>query len=334
MATLEAFLRDVTPAALRCPAMMAMDAIRDAAAEFCERTLVWRVLFDGLAADAAGDLNVSPPPNGEVERVLEVWADGERLEPALESSLDRARPGWRDATGRPGAFIVYPDHAIRLYPAPGDQASTSIRVQSALKPADAAEVVPDLLFKQWRQPITAGARARILDQPGMPWFNAGLAAVYRQQFRDGVSRAKAAMLKGNTTISRRVRFFETPPDFCGTQAGAGETMVTRHYSAGPLAGSGMLGGGEGVSTELSAHQFVAEVVDQAGAPLALTPGSSATLRVRGRVQGAQGWTEVALFVLSDEPRARQIEGRYAAFSFEATGLAADEHVLVHWHGWT
>src|SRR5471032_2344557 len=93
---LDAFLTKVLPYAPGCPEPTAFEHIRDAAAEFCEETKLWRFEQEFTLGD---DPNFCATPTDAVIHDIERCDfNGRRLLPAGVEWLDDRYPTWRSDT--------------------------------------------------------------------------------------------------------------------------------------------------------------------------------------------------------------------------------------------
>lgn len=175
-----------------CPDALLRDAIREAAIEFCDRTRVLSepVELTTTEGDPVVDLYLD---YGEVSTVEAVRRGDTLLEPLsrrvfLERSLDHI-------TGPARAYYLEADNRLRIGPVP-DTAETLIATVAA-RPSDTTLSLPDELYRDWRLPLAAGARAyiRAIHQA---WFEPRLEALDRERFERGVAQAETRRARGGT----------------------------------------------------------------------------------------------------------------------------------------
>jgi len=158
-------------------------AVRSAAIEFCEETLVWTESLTRISVvtDTAG--YTLTPTSGRLIAVDEALykADGEAdtefipLEPVPQDQKDifsTTGKAWKYETGTPSGY--YHDEAItpiNLYPIPDADSSSGLLVKVNLIPGDTDTTVEDFLFNMHRDALAAGALAYLLDMKDMPWHD-------------------------------------------------------------------------------------------------------------------------------------------------------------------
>ena len=100
-------------------------------------------------------------------------------------------------TGNPLHFYQTADTGVvRLFPAPEAAVPGAIKVNAALRPADGATTVPDFLYATWRDAIVSGAKFRLFMMTASAWGDPTKAAIFSQEFQQGVNLAKALIAKG------------------------------------------------------------------------------------------------------------------------------------------
>lgn len=185
MTDLDVFLPKIQPFAPGVADPTAFEWIRQAAIEFCERTRTWRDYDDYLVyrRDASP---IKTPVGSVIHEIEEVRFNGEWLEPASPSDLDKWHSGWRmgRATGRPGYFTQMEPNTVAIAPI----AAGKVCAWLILKPAPDAMELPDFIAMQHRQVIADGALARILALPNQPYSNPQLAAVHDASFQSALAR--------------------------------------------------------------------------------------------------------------------------------------------------
>jgi len=188
------------------PRAMMLDAIRQAAIEFCERTRAWRyelasfntALDDDDARVAQYTLTV---PTGS--RVLSIRSLSYAGLPLTEKSmdwLDENEPGWRTKEGTPRNYVLRDNGIILLDRLPPE--GVAITGTVALKPLQDGTEIGDNVYQDYREAIAAGAIYRLRMMPGKDWYEPNLAALKLPAFEAGVALANS---RDNFTTRRRNR---------------------------------------------------------------------------------------------------------------------------------
>lgn len=176
------------------------DAVINALQTFCEDTWIYTADLAAVSSVAGQAAYTLAPPTGtDVVAIKTLSYEGGRLQPTSEGELDSlySTSDWRVRTGNPLHFYQTADTAaVRLFPAPEAAVVGAIRVNAALRPAVTATTVPDFLYADWKDVIAAGAKFRLFMMTASAWGDQGKAAVFSQEFQQGVNRAKALIAKG------------------------------------------------------------------------------------------------------------------------------------------
>lgn len=184
------YLADVTG----CTYFAAVNELRRAAQELCERAKVWRVELDPvrtMAGQSVYDFELTG--DQELVKVMEA-----RLN---DIELDIIIPG-----KKPRGFLALQplnSREFKLFPEP----ITGLRVDmtAILKPSDTSEGIEDHLYAQYAEKIAYGAKARLFAQPGKPYTNPALAAAFEQKFADAVADANWRAEKAYSNAPQRVK---------------------------------------------------------------------------------------------------------------------------------
>lgn len=198
-----AFTNDVLLDTPNCSAIVAEQAVRDSAIDFCRRTLVW-VYDPGVIAVGAAlaDYQLEPPAGTKVERVLEVKVDGRQLEPKSPDELNGYYADWAAEKGQPQFYASSEDsETIWLVPRPTQTGQMSQRL--ALRPTQASTGLDSILYERYRDAIVCGALAALFMMPNKSWSNPALGLDRRLQYNRRVGSVQAEALRGFTRAALR-----------------------------------------------------------------------------------------------------------------------------------
>ncbi|MGL4860504.1 MAG: hypothetical protein ACRC5A_12375 [Enterobacteriaceae bacterium] len=203
MTELTEFLPGLRERVPGCPEPVMLNALRQAAIRFCERTLLWR---GGDRFELAGDCEfVCVPANAHLVRIESATLDGETLIPVSLHSLDRHLPGWPEMKGK-GLYItqLVPD-SVRVVPA----CEGCLTLRLILKPSEDAEVLPDFLFTAYRQTLIDGALGELLLLPKQPFTSAEQAMFFSSRFNQTVAELFVQYLRGqqNAPLHSTAHYF-------------------------------------------------------------------------------------------------------------------------------
>jgi hypothetical protein len=182
------FLSHVLPLAPSVPEPLAIQALRNATIEFCERTRSWRRLEE-----------------------IEVTGDEYEIVPVpAQTSLFEIEEAWFKLTGaerwgKPLKRVAFKEIEPNDLPQEGDTAGTSppeyitqissdkliivplatgtLRISMFLTPSQTAEDCDDFLFENYARAIADGALASLLLTPGQPYANPNLGVVKEATFK-------------------------------------------------------------------------------------------------------------------------------------------------------
>ena len=208
MKQLDEFLPRLNGYVPGCPHPVALQALRDACIDLCERSSVVQEITEPIALEEGqGTYDVPLGVGLTLHRVLKAWHGKHPIVvPALNEVKSLPPLDGEGGTGQPQLAMPLDKDSITLHPAP-DQESTvaPLRMQIAVKPTRDANAVPDVLFDDWVEVVVFGAVARLASQVGTPYSNIDLAAMGSVGFTNGVGRAKKAAAKGKTRSDLRMR---------------------------------------------------------------------------------------------------------------------------------
>jgi hypothetical protein len=212
MITLDTFLTYVLPFVPGCSDPMAIQALRLAATDMCNRTdIVQRV----ITMDATTGVSAYPipvPANMNLNRILSVDWQGKRLSPATPDAVasDVAVRGIAIGTASPrtGDPAIYfqalpTDDTFLLYPIPDSTVVGGLTIRASFAPNNAALTVDDVLFDDWVETVAAGALQRLMAMPGQQFTDVHASAINRATFEGGINFARRVKEMGRTAGSQR-----------------------------------------------------------------------------------------------------------------------------------
>jgi hypothetical protein len=206
-----AWLPDLLPQLAGCPDPLIEHELRRACQDFFERSRAWVVVQDAIAV-AANQATVPLTPldaTTDVVRLEGAWLDGVQLRVRSTADMDAAFfDDWQAHTGVASTVVQIMPGTAMLYPIPLAGATTGLRLRLSVKPGDSALGIPEDLYVKYRDALAAGARARLMLQPGKPWTNEGLGVGYSGMFEAAIDRAARLVSQayGRGRISARPMF--------------------------------------------------------------------------------------------------------------------------------
>jgi hypothetical protein len=185
------FFKELRPDMPQCPDDVLLNAVRNAAIEFCERTQIVVVQHDPVSSVAdQGTYSFAPPTDTEVCSIEQAYYDGSPLTPKTIAELAKLFSDWRSETGTPSYITQINETEFILVPIPVDPVIDGIQLLVTVKPTRDSEDADDVLFKKYLDGIVAGAKKRLFAMRGRPWSDAGLATYNENAFNRFVQSAR------------------------------------------------------------------------------------------------------------------------------------------------
>lgn len=202
---------DLMPHVAGCPAPVAVFELRRAAQELFGRSRAWQVNQAPIAI-AALQVSVTVVPDSadlELVRLENAWLDGKSLDVKQPEEMDSSfASDWQTHTGQTTTIVQLTPGTLMLYPKPLAAAVTGLKLRLSVRPSDAAASIPDEMAVAYRDDITAGAKAKLMLYPNVPWSSPDMAVLASGQFNAGASKAnlKAARSFGQGRIGSRPKW--------------------------------------------------------------------------------------------------------------------------------
>lgn len=207
MAAYEAFLSRVLPEIPGCPEPVAVQAIKDAAIDFCVRSNVYQQDLDPLTLIAnTSEYDLEPPGGYRVSRVMKVWRGETELTPAAPDMI-RVPDAYRGTQGTAAPVFYFQKTAstISFLDVPKVTERSAVVIRAALCPTRDSTTIDDEVFELWAEEIAHGAKYRLMLVPGKPYSNPQASAVEKALFDKGVNQATLQANRGYVRSSVRVK---------------------------------------------------------------------------------------------------------------------------------
>lgn len=190
------FLPEVLPEVSGCPDIVAVNAVRNAAIEFCERGNFWKVDMDTIATEAGVlTYDLDSPVNGSrVIQVMTLFCDGKEIYPRTEEWLDAHEEEWRTYQNVPQFYFQPNPDTITLARVPDGVYSITGTV--SLCPRRKATGIEQFILENHLETIASGAKSRLMALPNVLWSNPELSAYHAGKFNSGIASASVASAKG------------------------------------------------------------------------------------------------------------------------------------------
>lgn len=185
------FLADVVPYVRDCPEFVAITAIRSACMEFCEQSLYWRQSLDAMDIVVGQDEYTLDIESGTgVASVVESFIGERPIEFKSTDQLNQLMGlNWRQRTGAVQYLTQETPDTIRVVPIPDVATSDQLYITIALRPLRTSTRVLKDIYERYAEVIAFGARARLHDTPGQPYYDEEAAMRYRKWFQSGYGKA-------------------------------------------------------------------------------------------------------------------------------------------------
>lgn len=183
----DAFYPYVQPHLPGCPEVVITSHLQEAAAEFLERSEVWRFDIDlDITARNEPDYEIDVPTGAVLHDVLYLALDGVELKKVTDKHINSSI---LNTTSRPMYYSMYQNDSVRLYPTP----NTNYRFQGVgiLKTALDAKDLEEWIWNNHGRCIAYGAISRLAAIPGKEWSNPESGMYYRSLFNADADLAKA-----------------------------------------------------------------------------------------------------------------------------------------------
>lgn len=215
------FFPEVLPEVVGCATPLALNAIRNAVIEFCNRTLVWD--YDIPAIDIVADTHtytLTVPANTMISTLMDVRDNGSPVNSKSPDALKAAWPligarlshgtvitpdDWQQYASETAEFYHQPArNSIRLIGIPTTAKTAGLVIKAALRPTRAAVTLDDRILDEYWEQIGFGAKGRLMAMPKQAWSDTDMAAYYLAKFEAAISEAEGRVLRGNARDNQAV----------------------------------------------------------------------------------------------------------------------------------
>lgn len=206
----EVFLPEVMPYVHDVPEIVAVQAIRNACIEFCEKTHYLQENLDpitGLKDIGNYDLDANDN-NYKVVEIMQAYYGDQLLIPKAQEELNQIyrTSNWENLSGNPYYYYRPRSGEIRLVTKPIITETNKLNIKAAIAPKRSSTTIDDEMFERFLEYISFGARARLYNTPNQPYFDAKTSMEYTKRFYDAIAEVRTRVYKGLTRTAVNVEF--------------------------------------------------------------------------------------------------------------------------------
>jgi hypothetical protein len=207
---------DLTPMILPfvrdCSAPAAVVAARFAAIEFYKQTLWQQEMLEPVdLIEGQSIYELETPPDTVPATVMRVEIENRSsvLMPITKDYADRTwGSSWVGRVATPRAYLQLSANDICLIDAPDANAIETygrMRIICAVQPTPDATEIDDSVFNLYAEALAYGARARLVETAGQPYYDPQSAPLLWGRFYGGVYEAKARRMRDHTRAVQSVQ---------------------------------------------------------------------------------------------------------------------------------
>ena len=208
----EDFLNNVLPHVPGCPEFAAVNAVRNAVIEFCEKSFILTRDHDPITVvEKVVDYDLEPPTGYLVVKVMKAWLEHNPLDPLAPDFVrdaavyNRLFSSYQAAGSTPRVFLQKEERSISLWPVPEKKYSNGLTLRVALKPLRTSISVEDLIYEDYAEAIAYGALSRLLMTPKQAFTDVEMAAVNKGLFTQAINTARQRATHGHARANLSVQ---------------------------------------------------------------------------------------------------------------------------------
>jgi hypothetical protein len=203
------FLPEVMQYVPDVPEFVAINSLRNAAIEFCEKTRVLQLSLAPITLqNDKANYTMQVPPGIKFVDLVDAYIDDRLIIPKSSEELSRIyrATDWRLLKGSTAYVtrVTYPE--IQLVPYLETVSGEVLRIRASVAPTRDATEVPETLYEEFVEQISYGARGRLYGTPKQSYTDKTLAREYLMMFRSAIGEAKTRVNRGLTRASGSIEF--------------------------------------------------------------------------------------------------------------------------------
>jgi hypothetical protein len=188
---------------------IAENAIKQAAIEFCEKTLVWQINIPAMdVVNGQNSYPVQTPADTKFVVPVQAYFNTNLLIPKGPDELAEIyRMGdYQQIQGAPQYITRMIKPEVMLVPTPYVTQPAILYVKAAIAPTRDSSEIDSEIYEQYAEAIAWGARGRLLAQPRQDYSDKAGAIEALKMFRYEINRVRMQVTKGLTRGSPRIEF--------------------------------------------------------------------------------------------------------------------------------
>jgi hypothetical protein len=204
----EKFLPDLTQYVPDVPEVVAINALRNAAIEFCERTRIWQFDMDAMLIIKGVNTYEIDVTQGIkfVDISFGYYADKLLVPKSADELTTLYRwTDWRTLEAEPAFITRIAAREVMIVPTP-KFGGGKVSVRASFAPTRDSSSVGVDVYENYTEIICHGARARLYNTPMQPYYDRQTAAEFEKKFRVGITEVRTLVNKSLTRTSNRVEF--------------------------------------------------------------------------------------------------------------------------------
>jgi len=205
----DVFLSEVIPYVRDVPEMVALQAVRNAAIQFCEMTRVLQLNLEPMdVTQSVSKYEFDPPIGYKIVDIMEAWFGDQLLIPKPVEELTRIyrTSNWNTLDGNPYYYFRDRTQEVQLVPMPKVTETGKLKIRASISPVRASTTVDGELYERYFEHIAMGARARLCDTPNQPYYDPKSAQTYLKRFSDAMTHTRTSVAKGLTRSAVQIEF--------------------------------------------------------------------------------------------------------------------------------
>jgi hypothetical protein len=215
------FLPQVLPEVQGCPDVMAIEAVRNAAIDLCERAQCIETTLDPIDVIATiNQYDIVCDDGLYPQHVKSCTFNGVPLTPKTVAQLDEGlvaydstaggvvgtvATGWRTVQGTPQYFFRPTDLTLQLVLTPSTTYLASLYLTLNTVPTRNCTTLDDQLYQRYYGLIAVGAKSKLMMIQKQSWSNLDQGAKFAGQFNDMINGVLGSNLQGQNNVQLRAR---------------------------------------------------------------------------------------------------------------------------------